>query len=168
MLSQYGISDNELWFPATISRVNRDHSYDIIYFDGDIETRKPAHRIEILSHVDQQEHSTASRNGGAARHWAVGLAMHLTSSSLAIAYLFTCLYNKDLFLFRGAVIVAHVASAIAIGVLAYPSFTAVLHDAIYGIDINMLDLGVASVEAITDVSMHSTSSKVKPTELFSP
>lgn len=167
MLSQYGTSDSELWFPATISRVNRDHSYDIIYFDGDIETRKPAHRIEILSHVDQQEHSTVSRNGGAAWHWTVNLAMHLACCALVIAYLLTCLYKKDLFLFRGAVIFTHMVSAIAMGVLGYPSFTAVLHDAIYGIDINILDLGVASVEAITDVSMHSTSSKVKPTELFS-
>ena len=169
MLSQYGVSDSELWFPATISRINRDGTFDIIYFDGDIELRKPAHRIEILSHVDQQQQqSSSSRSGsrGLLMQWGVGMMIHFCVSIVMIVYLLVCLH-ADIFALRIAVLCAYILAAIVLLVQAYGDFIAVLHDAVYGIDMNILDLAVCSVEAVTDISMHSTSSKVKPTELFS-
>ena len=42
---QYGTDDDELWWPATITRLGTDGSVDVRYDDGDVEQQKPRRRV---------------------------------------------------------------------------------------------------------------------------
>lgn len=43
------------WFPARISNVRSDRTYDVIYDDGDKETKIPISRIRILERIERKK-----------------------------------------------------------------------------------------------------------------
>ena len=58
VFAQYGTSADELWFPATITRVHRDDIgqwCDIEYDDGDAEKMKPIKRVRAIDDSDSDD-----------------------------------------------------------------------------------------------------------------
>ena len=46
--AQFGVDNDELWFPATVDRVHPDGSLDVVYDDNKVERAKPTCRVRRL------------------------------------------------------------------------------------------------------------------------
>ena len=60
---QYGTDEDELWWPATVTRLRANGSVDVRYDDGDVEQQKPRSRLRLQPPVRQQQDRDALRAG---------------------------------------------------------------------------------------------------------
>ena len=62
----YGADDDELWWPATVTRLRADGSVDVRYDDGDVEEQKPRSRLrpQPLRGAEAAKAATEGEGGG--------------------------------------------------------------------------------------------------------
>ena len=51
--AQFGLDDDELWWPGTVHKVRKGGCVDVAYDDGDFEKRKPLSRVRPLLYINE-------------------------------------------------------------------------------------------------------------------